>query len=270
MATKTEQPQNNGGQEPKKVSVKIGDRIVELETNADGTVEIPNNLAPLVGESSKVIDKSIEVADKASNDTMTLQDGDPSVADKFRGLPMSELIGAPLFAAADAQQRLAGIAWDFYQKIAYDTVKGKDGKEEKVTRILDFDLERPVVQDGVVGETLHQTVKAPFIGLVPIPSLLIDRVDVDFQMEVTDTNVSKSTVTTDTSASASGKWFGITASVSGKVSTSRENTRTTNQTAKYQVHVTASQQRPTEGLSKLMDIMASCIEPVGDNGGGGK
>lgn len=34
------------------------------------------------------------------------------------------------------------------------------------------------------------------------------------------------------------------------------------QTAKYQVHVSARQQQPTEGLSKLMDIMASCVEPV--------
>ena len=48
----------------------------------------------------------------------------------------------------------------------------------------------------------------------------------------------------------------------GKVSSSRENTRSTNQTAKYQVHVSARQQQPTEGLSKLMDIMASCVEPV--------
>lgn len=34
------------------------------------------------------------------------------------------------------------------------------------------------------------------------------------------------------------------------------------QAAKYQVHVSARQQQPTEGLSKLMDIMASCVEPV--------
>jgi hypothetical protein len=81
-------------------------------------------------------------------------------------------------------------------------------------------------------------------------------------MEVTDTNVSKNTDTKEATANASGKWFGCTVSVGGKVSTSRENTRTTNQTAKYQVHVTAAQQPPTEGMSKLMDIVASCIEPI--------
>ncbi len=56
--------------------------------------------------------------------------------------------------------------------------------------------------------------------------------------------------------------FNLERPVEGKVSSSRENTRSTNQTAKYQVHVSARQQQPTEGLSRLMDIMASCIEPV--------
>ena len=53
--------------------------------------------------------------------------------------------------------------------------------------------------------------------------------------------------------------------VHGKVSASRENTRTTNQTAKYHVSVSARQQPPTEGLSKLMDIMASCTAPLSIN-----
>ena len=110
--------------------------------------------------------------------------------------------------------------------------------------------------------TMSQSVKAPFIGLVPIPSLLIDRVDVDFQMEVTDTSNVKSTTNAEVEAKASAKHWFINAEISGKVTTARESTRMTNQTAKYQIHVTASQQPQTEGLSKLMDIMASCIEPI--------
>lgn len=195
------------------------------------------------------------------------------VTDNFKGLPMRELIGGPLFAAAEAQEKLAGIALDYYKRIAFydEGEKGIDGSEAKKgdTRILKFKVNRPVEQDGEMTQ-MEQTVEAPFIGLVPIPSLLIDRVDVDFQMEVTDTNTSHSKEDTETTASASAKWFTIQASISGKVSSSRENTRTTNQTAKYQVHVSASQQPQTEGLSKLMDIMASCIEPIPTNSGGGK
>lgn len=182
------------------------------------------------------------------------------IADEFKGLPMRELIAAPLIAAAEAQQRLAGVAWDFYEKIAFKT--DDKGKSTGGTRLLEFTVERPVEQAGVMTK-IKQEIKAPFIGLVPIPSLLIDRVDVDFQMEVTATNTEKTNTQSEASTSISGGgWWGVTASVSGKVSSSRENTRQTNQTAKYQVHVSASQQPQTEGLSKLMDIMASCIEPM--------
>jgi hypothetical protein len=184
---------------------------------------------------------------------------DPPVADRFKGLPMRELIAGPLLAAAEAQEKLASVAWDYYQKIGFR--EDKDGKPTAETRTLDFTLERPIEQGGEM-KTFTQKVSAPFIGLMPVPSLLIDRVDVDFQMEVTDTNTSKSSTTADVETKISAKWWTVTAELSGKVSTSRENTRTTNQTAKYQVHVTASQQKPTEGLSRLMDIMASCIEPV--------
>ena len=105
-------------------------------------------------------------------------------------------------------------------------------------------------------------VKAPFLGLVPIPSLLIDDVDVNFQMEVTDASTSKTLENADLSTNVTSKWYGTSVSVQGKVGTSRENTRSTDQTAKYQVSVSASQQQQTEGLSKLMEIMASCIEPL--------
>ncbi len=56
--------------------------------------------------------------------------------------------------------------------------------------------------------------------------------------------------------------------VEGKVTSSRENTRSTNQTAKYQVRVNARQQVPTEGLSRLMDIMAQCTAPLPGSGSG--
>ena len=92
--------------------------------------------------------------------------------------------------------------------------------------------------------------------------MLFRSVDVNFQMEVTDASTSKKSENADLSTNVTSKWFGTSVSVQGKVGTSRENTRSTNQTAEYQVSVSASQETQTEGLSKLMDIMASCIEPL--------
>ena len=204
------------------------------------------------GQAKEIISAALE--ETQNRETSPVLKADSNVTDKFKGLPMRELIAAPLIAAAEAQQELAATAWNFYQQIAFDD----DGK---TARVLEFDIKRPIQQDGVMT-TMPQSVKAPFIGLVPIPSLLIDRVDVDFQMEVTDTSNVKSTINAKVETKVSGKSWLISAEISGKVTTARENTRMTNQTAKYQIHVSASQQPQTEGLSKLMDIMASCIEPI--------
>ena len=204
------------------------------------------------GQAKEIISAALE--ETQNRETSPVLKADSNVTDKFKGLPMRELIAAPLIAAAEAQQELAATAWNFYKQIAFDD----DGK---TARVLEFDIKRPIQQDGVMT-TMPQSVKAPFIGLVPIPSLLIDRVDVDFQMEVTDTSNVKSTINAKVETKVSGKSWLISAEIRGKVTPARENTRMTNQTAKYQIHVTASQQPQTEGLSKLMDIMASCIEPI--------
>lgn len=216
----------------------------------------------VVGTAKQIVDTALTGVSETNRERagslmeMDGADGDRNVADKFRGLPMRDLIGAPLIAAAEAQQNLAAVALDFYKKIAFTEEKGSPK-----TRTISFDIKRPVHQGGKL-EMVNQHVEAPFIGLVPIPALLIDRVDIDFQMEVTDNNVDKSSSHAEATSKITGGWWVTKAEISGKVTSSKENTRTTNQTAKYQVHVTATQQPPTEGLSKLMDIMASCIEPL--------
>lgn len=178
-----------------------------------------------------------------------------SVGSKFQGLPIEELIAAPLRAASDSQQQLAASALNFMTQIGFD--------ENKKTRLVSFDLQRPI--EGT-NATSTVTVNAPFLGLVPIPALLIEDVAIDFQMEVTDTAMEKKEEdkegSFETNASYGIGLFKASAKIAGKVSSSRENTRSTNQTAKYQVRVSARQQRPTEGLSRLMDILAASVEPI--------
>lgn len=201
------------------------------ETKNQGQQEYAENIS---GQAKEIISAALE--ETKNNGTSPVL-GDPNVTDNFKGLPMRELIAAPLIAAAEAQQELAATAWNFYQKIAFD----EDGK---TARVLEFDIKRPIQQHGKMT-TMSQSVKAPFIGLVPIPSLLIDRVDVDFQMEVTDTSNVKSTTNAEVETKASAKHWFINAEISGKVTTARENTRMTNQTAKTRyMFLPASSRRP--------------------------
>ena len=173
-----------------------------------------------------------------------------NVSSKLVGESIGDLVGAPLDAVCDAQNKLAQSAFEFMQEIGFD----EDGK----TRMVEFNFQRPIQGSPTPQDV---TVQVPFIGLIPLPNLLIDDVQVDFQMEVTATETS--TEKSNTEGSSSTNCFGgWSVNVGGKVSSSRENTCSTNQTARYQVDESNRQQRQTEGLSKLKDIMDSCVEPL--------
>lgn len=173
-----------------------------------------------------------------------------NVSSKLVGESIGDLVGAPLDAVCDSQKRLAQSAFEFMQEIGFN--------EEGKTRMVEFNFQRPIQGSPTPQDV---TVQVPFIGLIPLPNLLIDDVQVDFQMEVTATETS--TEKSNTEGSSSTNCFGgWSVNVGGKVSSSRENTCSTNQTARYQVDESNRQQRQTEGLSKLKDIMAFCVEPL--------
>ena len=60
--------------------------------------------------------------------------------------------------------------------------------DEGKTRMVEFNLQRPIQ-----GAPQPQDIKVqvPFLGLVPLPNLLIDDVQVDFQSEVNTSETQK-------------------------------------------------------------------------------
>ncbi|MBU3849742.1 MAG: DUF2589 domain-containing protein [Candidatus Treponema excrementipullorum] len=178
------------------------------------------------------------------------------IAEMMGGLPMEDLISAPLVSVVSAQRGLAEVMIDYVDKVGY-----VDPAKSAQARMLRFELDKPVISEDAVSTT-KVTMQAPMLGLLPMPALLVDHVTIDFQMEVSSTESSKENLNAEASLSVTGGCRWVKATVSGKVSTSKENTRSTNQSAKYQVHVEANQQPQTECLAKLMDMFAACTEPV--------
>jgi len=184
------------------------------------------------------------------------------IANQFVGLPIEDLIVAPLEGMAKGQAKLNDVTWRYINEVAF--VKDKDGKAE--ARALDVQMNR-VMTDGDTGEQSVQTLysKVPMLPLVPLPSLAITSADINFTMEVSTSNMNKSSTDTESSieASASGGWWGMkfSAKMSGKVATHKENTRKTDNSAKYSVAVHAEQLPATEGMLKLSDYLTQMLEP---------
>ncbi|MCP3735167.1 DUF2589 domain-containing protein [Sphingomonas sp. RP10(2022)] len=200
-----------------------------------------------------------------------------NMGDQFRGLPMGDLIGGPLMAACDAQVRLANATAQFIQQIGFvprdppagntDTIVFDPAKFD--TRNVAFKFNRPkagAVADAsgnIPSETVELDV--PLLAIVKVPALGIDTVDITFDMEVKNSERSSETEEKKGSfaADASVGWgpFSLKVHVEGSVATHKENTRQTDQSAKYHVQVRATDKGMPEGLARVLDMMNSAIAP---------
>lgn len=184
-----------------------------------------------------------------------------SIKNHFSGLPMESLIGSPLKAACDAQVMLARSTVDFIKDVGFEGEK---------TRTADFSYTRHVVtgKDGLGNDIIEQEdvgLEVPVLAIVNIPNLMVDEVDITFDMEVKSSETSSETNDSQGSFSANAKvgWgpLSVTAKVSGSVSSHKENTRSSDNSAKYHVNVHASQAGTPEGLSRVLDIIQDSVAP---------
>jgi len=206
-----------------------------------------------------------------------------NMGDQFKGLPMGDLIGGPLMAACDAQVRLANATAAFIQQIGFrpktstavdpsnpDAVVPFNPGDMEV-RTVQFKFTRPAANQTVDGKpsptilTEDVSLEVPLLAIVKIPSLAISTVDITFDMEVKN---SERTSEIDESkgsfsADASVGWgpFSLRVHVEGSVSTHKENTRQTDQSAKYHVEVRAEDKGMPEGLARVLDLMNTAIAP---------
>lgn len=164
-----------------------------------------------------------------------------NIANQFTGLPIENLIAAPLLAAAEGQKSLAQTTAAFITEVGMD----KDGN----TKSVKFNYE-----DGSESVSLN----VPLLSIINVPSLCVDEIDINFDMEVSTQTASKSSTDSSATASASVGWGCWKASFEGKVSHHSENSRKSDSSAKYTIAVKGKQEKP-EGLMKVMDMLNNSI-----------
>lgn len=210
-----------------------------------------------------------------------------NMAASFSGLPMGDLIGGPLNASCDAQVRLAMATVNFIQAVGFESAAGQQG--ELKPRTAAFKFKRPVIVNPAVppvpaeknpdgtekspakpgqDAVIHMEeveLNVPVLAIVRVPALSITQVDITFDMEVKSSESSKSSVDTSASVEAQAKFgFGLwggSVTIKGSVAAHKENTRTSDNSAKYHVEVHAKDAGMPEGLSRVLDMLQQSIAP---------
>ncbi|MGZ8302710.1 MAG: DUF2589 domain-containing protein [Telluria sp.] len=208
-----------------------------------------------------------------------------SMAQQFSGLPIGTLIGAPLQAAADAQQSLAMTQTQYILNTGFNQEKDTTTGQityKPITAKIAMGQSQPVVgQDGSVTTANSQlNVDFPIITMIPIPSLAVTTVDITFDMEVKssfthETDEEKSSKTHEEgSFDAKAGWGCFSVEVKGSVSHDSSQTNSDKQTyqksndAKYHVEVKAEQQPIPDGIKMLLDMFSKnmTMTPIMVNG----
>ena len=189
-----------------------------------------------------------------------------NVAGQFSALPMEQLIGGPLQAAATAQGQLASITSNFIQSVGLQD----DGQGNLSARTVAFNYDKPFKTsstDPTSGEVTDtwdvkpMSLNVPLLTIVKAPNLQVKEVNVTFDMEVKASSASQSTNQRDASVDASWKGWGAKVSFHGSVSNKQESQRSSDTSAKYHVDVKALDEGAPEGLMKVLDILGEAIQP---------
>lgn len=191
-----------------------------------------------------------------------------NIADQFRGLPMEDLIGAPLTAACNAQEMLASTTINFIERVCFKDLNTDKKDSQGGLHVPNYEIRTVPFsfkqQEG--NNTKTYKVEVPLMSIINIPSLQVTDVDINFSMEVKssfsesskDEMEAKAEVETELSAGL----FKMKAKMSGSVSSSKESSRKSDNSAKYDVNVAAKQLPPPEGLARVLDMLDQCIMPI--------
>ena len=194
---------------------------------------------------------------------MAADSGLVKMSDQFGGLPMDQLIGGPLKAACSAQVLLAKASSDFINDVGLDT----DATGKIMTaRTVDFSFNKPVQDPDGTTKMQKVDLKVPLLAILNTPSLSVKEVDVQFTMEVKSSTSSKTTSDSKADLTAHAKYnaglFSCDGTVHGYVANHRENSRKSDNSAKYDVKVVARDDGPPEGLMKVLDMLNDAIAPT--------
>ncbi|MCD0478070.1 DUF2589 domain-containing protein [Chryseobacterium sp. LC2016-29] len=203
-----------------------------------------------------------------------------SVAQQFSGLPIDSLIGGPLLAAAKANANMAYTQTQFL----LDTCFNQDPTSKNYTPIIiNMELQNNVITPGdpTANPVVETTVtpfttifNLPILTIIPLNSLAVDNVDIDFEMEV-KSSFSQDTKQ-DTSKETKGEggfeakagWGPFSVTIHGSVSyDSKESSSDSthyekSNSAKYSVKVHAGQLPLPKGVLTIIDAYSKNIAPI--------
>ena len=171
---------------------------------------------------------------------------------ELNNIDFQKMIGGPLQACVNAQVASSLATVDFINQVGFVEVNGK-----KELLMVDFSHTRNDVNaDGTANKT-EVSIKVPLLAMLPIPSLRIEHVTIDFNVKLNSVETSKVEQSIGVNTEVSAGW----GPVKFKVSASFQRKSTTGVEVRKEyalnVNVKAVQDEIPAGLEKILNMLAA-------------
>lgn len=192
-----------------------------------------------------------------------------TIASQFSGLPMKALIGAPLKAAIDANAMIAQSQTQFILNNCFE--KPSEDSHNIRPVMVQFQLERNILHaDGQPSsEKARMDFSIPLMSMMPISSLAIETLKIEFQVEIKSSREFTRETSSDRKRRSSDKGLDNTykahefdTELHGTLAT-RSNDKTHESTGtNYEVTLTAGQLPLPGGITSILDIFTKNLSPI--------
>lgn len=178
-----------------------------------------------------------------------------NLVNELNSIDFKKMIGGPLQAAVDAQVASSMATVEFINAVGFKDAAGGSGPRELV--MVDFSHERKDVKADGTADNKTINVRVPLLAMLPIPSLRIEHVIIDFNVKLNSVESTQSTFSADVKTEVKAGW----GPVNFKVSAAIQRKTTTNVEVKkeysLQVNVKAVQDEMPAGLEKVFGLLAA-------------
>ena len=174
---------------------------------------------------------------------------------ELNNIDFRKMIGGPLQAAVDAQVASSLATVDFINTVGFTAPDPQTGKRDLV--MVDFSHKRSDVDASGTAVPKEIFIKVPLLAMLPIPSLRIEHVTIDFNVKLNSVESASTSDDLGVNAEIKAGW----GPVSFKVSASYQRKTATNVEVKKEyslnVNVKAVQDEIPAGLEKILNLLAA-------------
>ena len=122
----------------------------------------------------------------------------PPVAGQISALPVHKMVATPIIAAIDAHKAACGAFAEFFDQVCLD-----ENGDAKIVRFGYQSIERD--EEGQsTGQSVKRVIDMPLLAVLPMPAFGVDKVEVDFEIEINNIEETKSA--TDSKVDVSVKY----------------------------------------------------------------